>query len=59
MVVASFQDYVSNPPRCTEVALPGTAASSGTVAVSRDAFPDGFTAATRESSPEVGTGARR
>lgn len=55
-MVASSQDCASDPPRRTEVALPGSAARSGTVAVSRHAFPHGFTAATRECSPEVGTG---
>lgn len=58
MVVASFQDndQSSDPPRCAEEGLSGTNASSGTVAVSRDVFPDGFTAASCESSREAGTG---
>lgn len=58
MVVASFQDndLSSDPPRCTGEALSGTDASSGTVAVSWDAFPDSFTTASCESSQEVGTG---
>lgn len=57
-MVASFQDndQSSDPPRCTEEGLSGTSASSGTVAASRDAFPDGFTAASCESSREAGTG---